>query len=153
MLEDWPLAVTGYNHGPYGIARLSKKLGSKNIVDFVDFRKGSFGFASASFYASFLAALEVEREADKHFGEIKIGDPILGEVYTLKKSFPIARLLEFYEGDLERARKLNPHIRRVAWEKKTRLLPKSRIRFDRKAEEKLNEWKEKNQFMFSTRAT
>ncbi len=153
MLEDWPLAVTGYNHGPYGILRLSKKLGSKNIADFVDFRKGSFGFASASFYASFIAALEVEREASRHFGEIKVGEPILGEVYKIKKPFPIAKLIEFFDGDLERAKKLNPHIRRVAWEKKVRLLPKSRIRFDHKAEENLKEWKEKDQFMFSTRAT
>lgn len=153
MLEDWPLAVTGYNHGPYGILRLSKKLQSKNIVDFVDFRKGSFGFASASFYASFLAALEVEREAEKYFGPIKVGEPILGEVYRLKRNISAAKVIELFGGDVERAKKLNPHIRSRVWRRRGVIYRRNRLRFDRKAEGELNKWKRKDQFMFSTRAT
>ncbi len=153
MLEDWPLAVTGYNHGPYGILRLSKKLGTKNIADFVDFRKGSFGFASASFYASFIAALQVESEADLHFGELLVGEPIISEIYQLKKNMSVTKLIELYEGDIERAKKLNPHIRSTVWQRKGLIFRKNRIRFDRKSEDLLDKWKEKDQFMFSTRAT
>lgn len=153
MLEDWPLAVTGYNHGPYGILRLSKKLGTKDIVDFVDFRKGSFGFASASFYASFLAALQVEREAEKYFGVIQVGEPIVGEVYRLKRNLSVTKLIELFDGDMERAKKLNPHVRGHVWRKKGIIYRKNRLRFDSKAEEKLKEWKNHSQFMFSTRAT
>lgn len=153
MLEDWPLAVTGYNHGPYGILRLSKKLASKNIVDFVDFRKGSFGFASASFYASFLAALEVEREAERYFGPIKVGEPIVGEVYQLKKNISVTKVIDLFGGDMERAKKLNPHIRAKVWKTKGLIFRKNRLRFDKKAEEELLKWKAKDQFMFSTRAT
>lgn len=152
LLEDWPLAVTGYNHGPYGILRLSKKLGSKNIVDFVDFRKGSFGFASASFYASFLAALEVEREAERHFGPLRVGEPVIGEVYQLKKNLSVTKLVELYGGDEERAKKLNPHVRSTVWKRKGLIYRKNRLRFDSQSEEELLKWKDKDQFMFSTRA-
>jgi membrane-bound lytic murein transglycosylase D len=153
MLESWPLAVTGYNHGAYGISRLAKKLQSKNIVDFVDFRKGSFGFASASFYASFLAALEVEKEAERYFGPIKVGEPVLGEVYRLKRNLSVTKLIELFDGDEERARKLNPHIRRLVWKRKGLIYARNRLRFDLRAEEKLKQWKAHAQFMFSTRAT
>ena len=53
MLEDWPLAVTGYNHGPAGVRRLVRKFMTKNLVELLDVRKGRFGFASANFYTSF----------------------------------------------------------------------------------------------------
>ena len=69
ILGNWPLAVTGYNHGPFGIKRIVDREGTSNIRELVEIRKGTFGFASASFYASFLAALEVESSADQYFGD------------------------------------------------------------------------------------
>lgn len=146
MLEDWPLAVTGYNHGAYGILRLSKKLESRNIADFVDFRKGSFGFASASFYASFIAALEVEQEAEKHYGLLSMTSPILGETYRLKQSISAHQILDFFDQDLERAKKLNPHVRRKVWERKGSIFRKNRLRFDEKAMEALEKWKLKDRY-------
>jgi len=147
MLEDWPLAVTGYNHGAYGILRLSKKLQSKDIADFVDFRKGSFGFASASFYASFIAALEVEKEAAKYYGPLKVEFPVLGETYRLKRNLSARKILEFFEGDLERAKKLNPHIRRAVWQNRIRVYRRNRIRLDIKAIERMEEWKDHNLYL------
>lgn len=153
MLEDWPLAVTGYNHGPYGILRLSKKLNSTNIADFVDFRKGSFGFASASFYASFLAALEVERRAGEFFGPIEIELPVVGTEYKLKKPLPIAKLVELFGGNLDQAKTFNPHVRSEMWKKKNgQILARNMIRLNAEALTKAREWSAFDQFMFSTRA-
>jgi len=72
-LGSWPLAITGYNHGPGGIARAVDAVGTTDIGVIVERYNGpSFGFASRNFYAEFLAALEVERDAEKHFGPIQV---------------------------------------------------------------------------------
>ena len=70
-LGKWPLAVTAYNHGRAGIAKAVEKLGSDDIVDIIKHYNGkSFGFASRNFYTEFLAAVEVERDYKKFFGEV-----------------------------------------------------------------------------------
>jgi membrane-bound lytic murein transglycosylase D len=70
-LGNWPLALTAYNHGTSGMKRAAQETGSNDIGRIVAEYKGSrFGFASRNFYAQFLAALEVERNAEKYFGPI-----------------------------------------------------------------------------------
>lgn len=70
-LGTWPLAITGYNHGPGGMARAVRQVGTTDIGEIVHRYDGpSFGFASRNFYAEFLAALDVEKEAERHFGPI-----------------------------------------------------------------------------------
>jgi membrane-bound lytic murein transglycosylase D len=73
MLGSWPLAITAYNHGPGGIKRAVAAVGSNDIGVIVQRYNGpAFGFASRNFYAEFLAALDVERDAEKHFGPIDV---------------------------------------------------------------------------------
>src|SRR5690606_13621005 len=76
MLGNWPLAVMAYNHGAYGLRRLVNKFKTNNLVELLDVRRGRFGFASASFYASFLAALEAEKRADHFFGKVFRAQPL-----------------------------------------------------------------------------
>lgn len=72
QLGTWPLAVTAYNHGRGGMARAVAATGTTDLVKIVREYKGpSFGFASRNFYVELLAAVEVERDADKHFGVIE----------------------------------------------------------------------------------
>ncbi len=69
LLGTWPLAVTAYNHGPGGLRRAQDELGTSDIAVIVKRYQGkTFGFASRNFYVAFLAALEVDRNADKYFG-------------------------------------------------------------------------------------
>jgi membrane-bound lytic murein transglycosylase D len=57
MLGHWPLAVTAYNHGPYGVKRACEATGSTNLAHLIEnYKKSSWGFASKNFYAEFLAA-------------------------------------------------------------------------------------------------
>ena len=71
LLGTWPLAVTAYNHGPGGLRRAQDELGTSDIAVIVKRYQGkTFGFASRNFYVAFLAALEVDRHADKYFGPI-----------------------------------------------------------------------------------
>jgi len=71
-LGAWPLAITAYNHGPGGVRKAVQATGTKDIGVIVQrYRGPAFGFASRNFYAEFLAALDVERDAEKHFGPIR----------------------------------------------------------------------------------
>ncbi len=70
-LDSWPLAITAYNHGTGGMRRAIRAFGTDNIETIVRNYDGkTFGFASRNFYVSFLAAEEVERNAEKFFGPI-----------------------------------------------------------------------------------
>jgi len=71
VLGNWPLAVTAYNHGTYGMQRAAEMYGDDlpRIVEQYD--GPHFGFASKNYYAEFLAALQVHRYEDKYFPGIK----------------------------------------------------------------------------------
>ncbi len=72
VLGSWPLAVAAYNHGVAGIARARSQVGSDSIDDIIRGYDGqTFGFASQNFYAEFLAAAHVARNADYYFPELK----------------------------------------------------------------------------------
>lgn len=115
MLKSWPLAVTAYNHGPAGVRRLTEKMGTTDLAELTDVRKGRFGFASASFYASFLAALDVERNADKHFGELEVMPELRGAEVKLVRAKSIKDMLKWFNNDLDLAKLLNPHIVETVW--------------------------------------
>lgn len=68
QLGRWPLAITSYNHGLAGVKRAVKQTGSKDLAVIVRNYDGKrFGFASSNFYAEFLAAVEVDRNAQLYF--------------------------------------------------------------------------------------
>ncbi len=75
-LDSWPLAITAYNHGTGGMRRAIRATGTDNIETIVRNYDGpAFGFASRNFYVSFLAAEEVERNAEQYFGPIRRDPP------------------------------------------------------------------------------
>jgi len=71
VLESWPLAITAYNHGVGGMRRAVKQLNTDDIGEINrEYQGRTFGFASRNFYVAFLAALDVEQNADKYFGPV-----------------------------------------------------------------------------------
>lgn len=67
-LGTWPLALTSYNHGIYGVERKVKQLGTRDIARIVeDSSPQPFGFASQNFYPEFLAALEIYDNIPRYF--------------------------------------------------------------------------------------
>ncbi len=129
MLGNWPLAVTGYNHGPYGVRRLVSKYKTNNLVELIEIRRGRFGFASANFYASFLAAIEAEKQALKYYGEKVVwSEPIEGETIKLSKNIGIKDLLGFFNGNFERTKLFNLHLRPSVWKGRIAIKSKNFIR-------------------------
>ncbi len=70
-LGSWPLAITSYNHGPGGIARAVKDMGTTHFGVISSHYKGkSFGFASRNYYAEFLAAVDAMNRVPELCGQI-----------------------------------------------------------------------------------
>lgn len=65
VLGSWPLAVTAYNHGLYGVKQAVKKAGSREIDKLIEnYSSRRFGFASKNFYAEFMAVLYIIEKFD-----------------------------------------------------------------------------------------
>jgi membrane-bound lytic murein transglycosylase D len=108
-LGTWPLAITAYNHGRAGVARAVAKLDTTDIVRIIDDYDGkSFGFASRNFYAEFLAALEVERDYRKHFGEVRFAPRLQYQEVKTKDYLRFSTVAKLAGCSTEDLRELNP---------------------------------------------
>jgi len=124
LLGSWPLAVTAYNHGPGGLKRAQDELGTNNIAVIVKHYQGAtFGFASRNFYVAFLAALEVDRNAEKYFGPLTHLPETQSTVVILPDYVAVDALARAFKADLGALRVLNPALRPPVWNK-TRLVPR-----------------------------
>lgn len=70
-LGSWPLAITAYNYGTYGMARAAEIYGSDFLAIVKNFNGPRFGFASRNYYAEFLAALQVHGNENGYFPGIE----------------------------------------------------------------------------------
>lgn len=119
MLESWPLAVTGYNHGPTGVRRVVNKHNSNKLHELIE--ADGFGFASSNFYASFLAILEVEKNASKYFGKVYWDVPLPTKEIELSKNIKVENLLSWFDDDKEQAQIYNSHLERRVWKDRVRI--------------------------------
>ena len=110
-LQTWPLAVTAYNHGPAGMARAVRKVGTRDIATIIRrYKSRTFGFASRNFYAELLAAIEVEEDSAKYFGPIK-RDPLLRyDEVDLQHFVSLENLARAANTSTERLVALNPSL-------------------------------------------
>jgi membrane-bound lytic murein transglycosylase D len=121
MLQSWPLALTGYNYGPSGVLRITKKFKSRDIGELVQEKR--FGFASRNFYASFLAILEVTSNAPKYLGNVTWSQTLDSVDVQLPLQVNYVDLLRWFDGDDLKAQIFNPHITRLA-RVRGRMIPK-----------------------------
>ncbi|MBC7370155.1 MAG: lytic transglycosylase domain-containing protein [Bdellovibrionaceae bacterium] len=114
LLKDWPLALTGYNHGPTGVRKLTEKYKTRNIADLIQnvTSRKSFGFASRNFYACFLAVHEVEMNATKYFPRATWSQPLDQEEIKLPIAVKYKDLQTWFDGNDEKTQVFNPHINR-----------------------------------------
>ncbi len=67
LFHSWPLAITAYNYGSNGTARAARACNNDFERMLMVYDGRSFGFAVKNYYAEFLAALTVQRDAEKFF--------------------------------------------------------------------------------------
>ncbi len=124
LLGSWPLTVTAYNHGPGGLRRAQDELGTSDIAVIVKRYQGAtFGFASRNFYVAFLAALEVDRHADKYFGPLTRLPETDNTPVELPDYIAVTTLAKAFKVDLGALKVLNPALRPPIWNG-SRLVPR-----------------------------
>jgi membrane-bound lytic murein transglycosylase D len=116
LLGTWPLALTAYNHGAEGVRRAKETLGTDDIVTILRNYKGrTFGFASRNFYVSFLAALEIDHNPEKYFGNIEANREVKFQEVVVPAFVPLAALEHALKVDQERLQALNPSLLPAVW--------------------------------------
>ena len=115
-LKNWPAAVTAYNFGLYGMRRLLKRHGTSDLLKIIESKKRSrrFGFASANFYFSFLAAVFVEQNADKYFMQgnklPSWANKLNYEKVQIDSPIPFSYLVSFFDGNKDMTYLYNSHL-------------------------------------------
>ncbi len=116
LVGTWPLAVTAYNHGPAGLRRAQEQLGTSDIAVIVKrFQGATFGFASRNFYVAFLAALDVDRNAERYFGPITRLPDAESVTVDLPDYVPIEAAARAFKVDMGALRVLNPALLAPIW--------------------------------------
>lgn len=112
MLGSWPLAVTGYNHGPAGVRRIVERYETRSLPELIENvrSRASFGFASRNFYASFLAAHHVEKNAARYFPGIQWSKKFDADEIKLPRSITHDQLVGWFGGDRTSLQLYNPHL-------------------------------------------
>ncbi|MGH7572591.1 MAG: transglycosylase SLT domain-containing protein, partial [Gemmatimonadota bacterium] len=115
-LGSWPLAITSYNHGYYGMVRAVKELGTTDYMTVRRHYDGpAFGFASKNFYAEFLAALDIAEHANVYFGEIDPFEALEFDVVELESSIGLHDMANALRVDPGRLWQLNPSLTDAVW--------------------------------------
>ena len=113
-LGTWPLAITAYNHGPAGMARAVRQVGSTDIVRIIrSYKSRTFGFASRNFYAEFLAAVEVEKNAADYFDTLKREAPLRYDEVALDRYLSLGLAARCASISPERLLDFNPALGRA----------------------------------------
>lgn len=121
-LQNWPLAITAYNHGGSGMMRAIQQVGSNDIVEVIqNYRSPTFGFASKNFYTEFLAALDVEVEYEKYFGPLQVEAPLKFEEVTLSAYLNIQTLMKYTNLSQSLIKRFNPGLTQYVYSGKKRI--------------------------------
>ncbi|HEX4952724.1 MAG TPA: LysM peptidoglycan-binding domain-containing protein [Thermoanaerobaculia bacterium] len=116
MLGTWPLALTAYNHGPYGISRAVGRLGTRDIgVICASYNGKAFGFASKNFYAEFVAAATLYENRAHFFPNVALESPIEYEEFVPDKYVAVRHLASGSGHTVEQLVVLNPAVDDDVW--------------------------------------
>ncbi len=109
-LQDWPLAITAYNHGAGSMLRAQKQFGDYDKI-IENYQNKRFGFASRNFYSEFLAARKIAKHYDKYFPGLKMANPIKGKNIIIEGYADVNDLANFFRVDIAQIKELNPALR------------------------------------------
>jgi membrane-bound lytic murein transglycosylase D len=142
LLKSWPLAVTGYNHGPNGVLRLTQIHQSRELADLARKlpRKPRLGFASRNFYPSFLAIKMIEQEAPSYLGPVHWAHPLRKADFTIPTSLSYRQLLRWFDGQEDVAQIFNPHINPDARRGRVDIPPRAQISVPLTKESEMKQW-------------
>lgn len=110
-LGTWPLAIKAYNHGPAGIARAVREVGTTDPATIIENYKGpAYKFASRNFYPEFLAAVYVEHNYRRYFGDLPLDPPLQIDTVPVPRSTTIVTAARCAGTDTFQLASLNPSL-------------------------------------------
>lgn len=121
LKRSWPLAITAWNHGPSGIRRAMKAVGSDDLGEIIgNYQSKTFDFASSNFYCEFLAALYAQKYHEQIFENLEYEKTLDLHTVKLVRAVSAKELLRrsglakndfvFYNPDLKKALERNVSI-------------------------------------------
>ena len=114
---NWPMAITAYNHGLAGVRRAMRRHGDTAYVDIMrNYNGRTFGFASRNFYVAFLAAMEVDQNPERYFGEVTPESPVNYATAELPGYLPVAELADAFDVSPAVLAGHNPALQPTVWQ-------------------------------------
>jgi membrane-bound lytic murein transglycosylase D len=121
---NWPMAITAYNHGLAGVRRAMKKYGDTAYVEILrNYNGRTFGFASRNFYVAFLAAKEIDQNAEMYFSGLTIEKPTDYSIASLPAFVSVAGLTSALATTPKKLAMHNPGLQATVWQG-SKYLPK-----------------------------
>lgn len=130
LLQDWPLAITAYNFGRAGVKRALETVNGDSLSDLIQhYENPRFGFASRNFYASFVAAVDVEQERERWFDiPLRPAEPARFDEVETKHYVAWSTLQRLSGWDHDTFRAHNPAYGEMVRDDKLFVPPNHRIR-------------------------
>ena len=114
---NWPMAITAYNHGLSGVRRAQERYGDTAYVDILrNYNGRTFGFASRNFYVAFLAAKEVDQNAELYFPGVVRESPTTYAKTTLQDYVPADELAAALGVSAKQVAQHNPSLQATIWQ-------------------------------------
>ncbi len=110
-LQSWPMAITAYNHGLYGMSRAKDRHKTYPAI-YTDYSSRSFKFASRNFYPEFIAARQVAKNYIQYYGDIPLDKSEQQIRYKLKGFLAAKDLVCKLPVDLETLQIMNPALKK-----------------------------------------
>ena len=117
LTNNWPMAITAYNHGLAGVRRAMRQFGDTAYADILRKYKGrTFGFASRNFYVAFLAAKEIDQNPDRYFPGVKPEKPVAYASFELDDYVPADVLVDTLGISQKEFAAHNPSLQPTIWQ-------------------------------------
>jgi membrane-bound lytic murein transglycosylase D len=112
--KDWGLALTAYNHGPEGVRKAMRAVGTRDIAKVVrSYRSKSFDFASSNFYTCFLAAMHAQMYHDLLFPDHRYEAAIEMDFVKLPRAVRAKEIMKVTGLDQDELLMYNPELDKV----------------------------------------
>ncbi len=116
VLQNWALAITAYNHGQAGMRNAVRATGTDRIeVILREYTGRLFGFASRNFYVAFLAAVDVDANAEEYFGPLTPDPEADSRVVSVPDYVTVSTLADAFDVSHDLLRSWNPALTSAVW--------------------------------------
>ena len=116
VLQNWALAITAYNHGQSGMRNAVRSTGTDRIeVILREYNGRLFGFASRNFYVAFLAAVDVDANAEEYFGPLNPDPEADTAVMSVPDYVTVSTLADAFDVSHDVLRNWNPALTAAVW--------------------------------------